>query len=343
MKLSKWDDYLVHQIAEPMDTLGTESPNFMDRIWFMAYTQDGDLQMMAGLGSHPNKNIMDGFLLVRHRGLQRNLRLSRHVNGDRSDPTIGPLRFEVVEPQEHWRIELAPNEFEIACSLDFRARTVPFLFPRLGFKDQEQLHYKQPGRATGTITFQDQKFDVSAIPSVRDRSWGFRKPGIVSGLGILVVVEAHFGTSAASLIYLDTLSESFRMRQGALIGDDGTVTPVVDIQQRVEFNSSSKLFEHVELRVIEENGKSRKLTAEAISAPCYFTGGGYDGRHGLDYGPMHLEGECWDVSKGGNVGGVFPYYSRICRLSLDGEPGIGHVEAFFCQDPNWSYQPTLTR
>ena len=31
MKLSKWDDYLIHQVVKPMDTLGTDDPNFMKR------------------------------------------------------------------------------------------------------------------------------------------------------------------------------------------------------------------------------------------------------------------------------------------------------------------------
>jgi len=93
MKLTRWDDYLIHQVVRPMDTLGTEDPNFMDRIWFMACTPDGSLQMMAGLGTHPNKKIMDGFLLIRSGDRQCNLRASRHIADDKSNPVIGPLSF----------------------------------------------------------------------------------------------------------------------------------------------------------------------------------------------------------------------------------------------------------
>jgi hypothetical protein len=36
MEISRWDDYLIHQIAKPIDTVGTHDENFMDRLWFMA-------------------------------------------------------------------------------------------------------------------------------------------------------------------------------------------------------------------------------------------------------------------------------------------------------------------
>lgn len=340
MHVSQFDDYLVHQIAKPIDTLGTGDENFMDRLWFMAYSDDGALQMMAGLGAYPNKNLMDGFLLVRHEGRQFNLRAYRHVDRDRSVPEVGPLRFEIVEPQQHWRILLEDNDHDISCSLDFHARVAPFLFPTLGFKDQEQLHYKQPGRSRGTITVAGQTFEVAGAASVRDRSWGVRNPGLVSGIDTLIVVEAHFASSSATLIYVD--SEHFRMRQGALLGDDGSVTPIVEIRQHVEFERGQQ-FGTVDLALEAESGKQYRLTAEAISDPCYFSGGGYDGRHGQDRGALHVEGERWDVSPTGDVEAVFPYYSRIVELDLDGESGIGHVEAFFSQAPEWVYQSTLSR
>lgn len=341
MKLSKWDDFLIHQVVKPMDMPGTDDLNFMDRLWFMAYSKDGDVQMMAGLGSHPNKGIMDGFLLIRDRGTQYNFRASRHIAGDKSDPQIGPLQFEIVEPQQHWRIKLSPNEFGLECDLDFHARMEPYLFPPLDFAGQGQLHYKQPGSCSGILKANDNEIRLDAVPAVRDRSWGIRKPGIVSGIGVLLAAEVHFSSGAASLIYLDTLHETFQMRQGGMLGDDGTVTEVLQMRQAVGFEDAGDLFDTVALGVEDASGKVRMLKARAISAPCYFTGGGYDGRHGLDCGPLHIEGEAWDVSQSGGHGGVYPYYSRICEFDLDGEKGIGHIEAYFSQDTDWTYQSTL--
>jgi hypothetical protein len=62
---------------------------------------------------------------------------------------------------------------------------------------------------------------VSALPSVRDRSWGVRQPGLIADIGTLIVIEAHFDSCSATLIYTD--SQHFRMRQGVLLFDDGTV------------------------------------------------------------------------------------------------------------------------
>ena len=341
MKLSRWDDYLIHQVARPMDTLGTDDPNFMDRLWFMAYTADGKLQMMAGLGSHTNKGLMDAFLLIRYEGAQRNIRLSRHLNADRSHSLIGPLCFEIVEPLQHWLIRLDANEYGLACMLDFRARSVPFLFPPLDFKEQGQLHYKQPGYCTGTMTFEGKVFELQAVPAVRDRSWGARKPGIVSGLSMMVVFEAQFATQSATLIYFDSTGNDFRMRQGALLGDDGSVEEIVEMRQSVTFEAGTQRFTKVIMELENRDGRKRTMTATAISDLCYFSGGGYDGRHGKDYGPFHMEGERWNVADPSAVNTVFPYYSRIARFDLDGEPGIGHVEAFFSQSKDWIYTSTL--
>jgi hypothetical protein len=221
MEISRWNDYLIHQIAKPIDTVGTHDENFMDRLWFMAYTGDGSLQMMAGLGVYSNKAVMDTFLLIRHRGVQHNFRAYRQVQGDRAATRIGPLRFDAIVPQQHWRIILDDKETGIGCSLDFHARVAPFLFPELGFPQQEQMHYEQPGRCDGTLTVAGETFPVSALPSVRERSWGVRQPGLIADIGTLIVIEAHFDSCSATLIYID--SQHFRMRQGVLLFDDGTV------------------------------------------------------------------------------------------------------------------------
>ena len=344
MSVSKWDDYLLHQVAQPMDHLGTNSPHFMDRLWFMSYTDDGSMQLMAGLGVYPNLNVMDGFLLVRMGGIQRNLRVSRHLQGpgDRANAVIGPLAFEILEPQKLWRIALAENDYGVGCDLEFAGRMPPYLYPRLDFKDQEQLHYKQPGRCKGSITFEGRKYPVADMASVRDRSWGFRKPGIISGFNVLVVAEAHFDDGGASLIYFDNLGETFAMRQGALLGDDGSVNEIVQMRQKIEFETGTRQFRKVELELADARGKKHQLSATAIAPPCFFSGGGYDGRHGLDRGPLNIEGERWDVSRDADAAAVFPYYSRIVRFDLDGRPGIGHIEAFFNQDKDWVYKPTWT-
>lgn len=343
MTISKWDDYLIHQVAEPMAQVGPADENFMDRLWFMTYADDASLQLMAGLGSHPNKGLMDAFLIVRKGGAQRNIRLSKHTGGDRVTPVIGPLSFEAVVPQEHWRIELSENEHGIGCALDFTARTPPFLFPRLGFTDQEQLHYKQPGSCSGTIIYEGETFVLENAAAVRDRSWGARKSGIVSSLSILVSIEAQFADRSVTMIYVDSTDGAFKMRQGAILGDDGSSVAIVDMEQLVTFEEGTQRLTSVTMRLTDANGRVHDIAGQAMADVCYFSGGGYDGRHGKDYGPYHVEGERWDVSKDGHVDTVFPYYSRMATFELDGQPGSGHVEAFFSQDADWEYAPTLVR
>ena len=73
MAVTEWDEYLVHQILAFIDTVEIDDPYFQDRFFFTCHSADGDLELMAGLGSYPNGNVMDGFVCVRHQGTQRNI------------------------------------------------------------------------------------------------------------------------------------------------------------------------------------------------------------------------------------------------------------------------------
>ena len=91
MPITKWDDYLIHQTADTIDTGVNNDPDFMDRLYIGCHSQDGTIHLAVGLGTYPNKNIMDGFVIIRLNDIQHNLVLSRYLNGDRSDMQIGPL------------------------------------------------------------------------------------------------------------------------------------------------------------------------------------------------------------------------------------------------------------
>src|SRR5690606_34133192 len=111
-------------------TVASDSPHAMDRLWFTAYPADGSFLLMAGLCVYPNTQIMDGFLLVRRHDVQRNVRLSRHADQGRFDTRIDPLWFEVIEPQQRWRLGLGDNELGISAELEWSARSAPYLFER---------------------------------------------------------------------------------------------------------------------------------------------------------------------------------------------------------------------
>jgi hypothetical protein len=338
MPLSVWDDYLIHQTAKTIDTYATDDINAMDRLWFMVYSPDGDLQLMAGLGVYPNSDVVDGYVVARRGTVQRNVRVSRRATPDRFSMDAGPLAFEVVEPQRRWRFRLTDNDHDLTCELSWEARTDPFLY--LGSNDpgvpDTYRHYKQHGWCSGTVTFEGQTVTLDRAPSVRDRSWGVRAPKQASRFDMMLMVEAHFPSSALTL--------SYRREEGAFLTEAGERLLVTGVRHAIGFDETDPtLVADVALELTDEKGATHELVAHRISPPCYFAGAGYDGRHGADRGPQHIEGERWVVGDGRGPGATdFPYYSVLATMTLDGEPGTGHVEAYFSDDPARPYQPTWT-
>ena len=57
--LTRFDDYPIHQTAEPIAQVATSDRNAYDRYWFNGYAADGEFYFGIALGSYPNRRIMD--------------------------------------------------------------------------------------------------------------------------------------------------------------------------------------------------------------------------------------------------------------------------------------------
>jgi predicted phosphatase len=81
------------------------------------------------------------------------------------------LRHEVIEPMQRYR--LSYSELGLELNLEWTALMKPHV---LGLVSTEHCHFDQPGRMRGTVTLQDENFDVDCY-SMRDRTWGPHRPG----------------------------------------------------------------------------------------------------------------------------------------------------------------------
>ena len=64
--LSKFDDYPIHQTAQPITIPASSDRNVYDRYWFNGYDRDGDFYFGIGLALYPNLRIMDcGVSIIR--------------------------------------------------------------------------------------------------------------------------------------------------------------------------------------------------------------------------------------------------------------------------------------
>ena len=91
MTLSPFDDYPVHQIAEPIRHVGTSDRNFYDRYYFNIHGSNDEVFAVIGMGQYPNLGVTDAFVTVVCDGMHRVVRASRALGEDRMDTTIGPI------------------------------------------------------------------------------------------------------------------------------------------------------------------------------------------------------------------------------------------------------------
>jgi hypothetical protein len=181
--LTKGDDYPLHQTAEPIAYAGTDR-NFYDRYFFNGYSANaGDKAFFAAaFGVYPHLNIADAAFVVVRDGVEIALHASRHLNMERMDFAVGPIRIEVVEPLKVLRLIVDAPEQKIKADVTFTARADPIEEPRFTrrngprtFMDYTRL--TQNGRYAGWIEVDGVRESVDGFVGTRDRSWGIRPVG----------------------------------------------------------------------------------------------------------------------------------------------------------------------
>jgi hypothetical protein len=179
--LSKGDDYPIHQTPEPIAYSGTDR-NFYDRYFFNGFAPDGGEFFAVAFGVYPHLNIADAHFSVIRNGIEHCVHASRHLNMERMDLEVGPIRIEIIEPLQRLRVTIAETDGISAC-LDFDGLAFPIEEPRFihrfgprAFMDYTRM--TQGGRYSGWI-----EVDGVRVPlhpetvGVRDRSWGVRPIG----------------------------------------------------------------------------------------------------------------------------------------------------------------------
>lgn len=347
MPITEKDEYLIQQAADTVDIGVNEDPDFMDRLYFGCHNPEGTLFLVAGLGTYPNINIMDGYVMVRQNDIQYNLRLSRHLQddptktqpGDRTITRIGPLSIKVIEPLKRWGIHLDDNDYGIGCSLEFEGQV-----PSYGEKAPQALyygHYNQMGQYKGTINIGSQQFNVDGFIGARDRSRRKKQAGQRGAARGHFFIQVHFPGSYLTLVYAPLWDGDFHWCQGAVLNNDGSIIPIVEMRHRIEFMPTVRALTRVELLLKDANGKERHVTAQPISPAIYFNGGGYN-HQGEDRGPLSIEGEQWDVSQPAGIDSpLFGFHEYIAEFQMDGETGVGILEASFSPVKEHEYEPNL--
>jgi hypothetical protein len=182
--ITDFDDFMIHQTADPINEPGQSDRNFYDRYWFNGFDGKGHFVFEIGFGIYPNRRVMDAHFGVSTGGKQHCFHASRRAPKERSEMHVGPLRIEVVRPMRIVRVQLEPNETGIECDLTFHARTAPTQEPRNVMYDDGRLimnttRLTQFGSWGGHFAAGGprQKLAHAETYGIRDRSWGVRPVG----------------------------------------------------------------------------------------------------------------------------------------------------------------------
>ena len=88
--LSKFDDYPIHQTAEPVFHMATSDRNTYDRFWYNGHARDGSFYFGVALCRYPNLGILDCSLSLAIGGRQY------AFHGSRRAPLEPPLTCSTV-------------------------------------------------------------------------------------------------------------------------------------------------------------------------------------------------------------------------------------------------------
>ena len=180
--LTAGDEYPIHQTPEPVAFAGSDR-NFYDRFFFNGMSLDGETMFGAAMGVYPHLNVLDGAVSILKDGVQRSLHLSRLLNMERMNTSVGPLRVEVVEPLKKIRLILEETE-GLALDATFEGRAFPIEEPRFTRRDGPRMlmdvtRMTQNGRWTGQLNVDGETIALTPerFVGTRDRSWGVRPIG----------------------------------------------------------------------------------------------------------------------------------------------------------------------
>ena len=319
--LTNFDEHPVHQITEAFGSVSATDKHWNDGHYICLCDMDGNVQMIGLVRLYTNNDVIDGFVCIRHKGKQHNIRLSRRLRSDMNTIGIGPLRIEIVEPMQTVRLVLEDNEHGISCDLTCRSTAVPYedqpsYVRENGRFTRSRAVYEVVGTVEGSVTVAGETY--TATPDkwffFRNHSWGsmpgrggpqehgapsqFRRERTQAlRQWVLFNMPDHGG-------FYQTMdrNDGVRLQQeGAILLPDSQME-VTEVEHELEFYPDGpKRVKSGSFALTDENGTKREYELEDLGW-VYCQGGGYFGGfndglgQGVWRGEYHVEGEVWDAS-----------------------------------------------
>jgi len=366
--LTKYDEFLCHQIVSTFDHVETSAREWTERIWFCAHDTKGDFILVVGFGYYPNRNVIDAFVCLAVEGkTQHVVRASRELRPRIDEVTVGPFSWEVIEPMKRVKAALADNEYGVSYDILFDGTMPPTeegQFYRSRGRVVENIdRYWQVGKPSGWIKVggQTHKIDPGSWRTERDHSWGIRRGALdYQETGVQPGdIPVGFFYSGASMQF-DDWGAMYHVRQNW----DGEVTsfsggifyPFGSGKEELRLASVDHDFTFrtdipgtrqasggsVTLNAVD--GLTRKVSIRPLGVIYIGTGGysyaNYRGfTHGLWMGPSWMDGFTLDISNPEVIREITQLDELICQVECDGQVGYGMVEVMLIgKYPKYGYQ-----
>jgi hypothetical protein len=310
------DEYPFHQITQTFAGVGGSDPMWNDGHYVCGADQAGRVSFTSNLRLYANNDVMDGFVCLRHEGLQHNIRVSRRLRPAMDELRVGPLRIEIREPLEALRMVLDDNAFGFTLDVTCHSTVSPYMGPIEITREDgrllgERATYEITGELEGWVAVGGHRvtLDRGTASFFRNHSWGYqpgrggprpygsptprrRVPGVRQW--VLFHMPDHGG------FFFEDPNGREAAGKGAVLERD-RITPVVRVEHDIEFYEGGRRLHRGWFRLVDVDGRERRYDVEDLGW-VYCQGGGYFGGfddrlgQGVFRGDYHEEGEVWDVS-----------------------------------------------
>ena len=364
--ISDFDDYSIHQNANPVNEPGTSDRNFYDRYWMNGFDRDGAFNFEGAVGIYPNRHVMDAHFSVSIDGTQHTFHGSRRAPGERSDTSAGPLKLEIVRPMREMRLAVADNETGISCDLVFTARTAPTQEPRSRMEEDgrvimDTIRFAQFGRWQGWLSIDGRRVEVSAETTLgtRDKSWGVRPvgepeagaPGLLNGdPGVYWAwCPVHFDDICTQFGTFEDRDGNPTQLSGCMVpayADPATI-PVAPDPGHVEMASAKHSIDWIpgsrcpaaaEVKMTGPDGSVYQIELEPMIR-FHLLGLGYthpEWGHGFWKGEEAIGRESWELDEMDLLDYKHVHVHNICRARMGERQGVATLETvvFGRHDPS---------
>ena len=349
--ITPYDDFPIHQTAEPVAHPASGDPNHYDRYFFNGFTRDGSVFFGGAMGHYPNRGIIDAAFSVVSDGVERSVFASGAMPMERST-RIGPIEVEVLEPLRTVRLALGPNDFGISADLTFDARTPVVEEPRntsvAGTRRvMDVTRLTQWGTWRGGIQVEGESLDLGAgMYGVRDRSWGQRPIGVQVATNFTpnlpqlfwMWAPLHFESFCTHLALFEHGDGRRWLEQGLVIPVIGPDTPtwgaepdlehLDGVEYEIDWQPGTRVARATTLTLRSAGGTARRIELEPIFT-FRMRGIGYshpEWGHGSIHGPLAVGGESFRLEDVNPEDPTAIHVQTLCRARLGEETGIGVLE-----------------